>query len=514
MGLEMQAARAIALTFALKESEKAVFKAGWNWRERVDDFTLTHHDQLQRETSRQFDLFASAIRGNSSKELGHRFVHHAPTHESSYVVFSDHHWADASNRQSFFTACGNRELYVEVIRRYFEAGFTLIENGDVEELIIFEPTKGEFESRMGMSDQQLRARRLECRYRQLERILNDRMNKPLYAILRDFYVAGRYFKVAGNHDYDLQEEVLLEALRRVFPKMAAPYDLVLLETDGRVDYAIMHGHQFDTSTNPKYASAVGETISESMSWAFQGPDRTWRWRDQTNRWANGELPFNNLLVSDDYKWQHEGILGGLLKLARTAAAGAGALIRNLHDEDAWELLFKHNIAWEYFEHNDPQAAIDKEVKTGDDFFKFRHMDEFFIKKKLEQCFDETHRPRLVLGHSHEVRFEPAYLSDNIRKPGMWTFPWYYNTGAAGRFENLIWGLEIVAGTPQLVGWSRTKPRNGRIQRHVFSPNVDEAIGVLTASRGHTPIPEPKRRSAIGARSRPATFPRAPGGKQA
>ena len=32
---------------------------------------------------------------------------------------------------------------------------------------------------------------------------------------------------------------------------------------------------------------------------------------------------------------------------------------------------------------------------------------------------------------------------------------YYNSGATGRFENLIWAMEIVEGIPQVIGWHIT-----------------------------------------------------------
>lgn len=51
---------------------------------------------------------------------------------------------------------------------------------------------------------------------------------------------------------------------------------------------------------------------------------------------------------------------------------------------------------------------------------------------------------------------------------------YFNTGSAGRFENLVWGLEIVGGQPTLVGWThRDGPGLGPLERHLFQASGDQ-----------------------------------------
>ena len=54
-------------------------------------------------------------------------------------IFSDHHMGFDGSRHDFFRDSGNSELYAEALTAYADAGFTLVENGDVEELVIHEP---------------------------------------------------------------------------------------------------------------------------------------------------------------------------------------------------------------------------------------------------------------------------------------------------------------------------------------------------------------------------------------
>jgi hypothetical protein len=92
-----------------------------------------------------------------------------------------------------------------------------------------------------------------------------------------------------------------------------------------------------------------------------------------------------------------------------------------------------------------------EVWTGQEFFKFRHTDEPVITSLLKQRFkNQKQQPTLVLGHTHEVRLNSVDKSGNVESK-------YLNSGTAGRFQNLIWALEIDNGTPRIVSWHFPEP---------------------------------------------------------
>ena len=110
-----------------------------------------------------------------------------------------------------------------------------------------------------------------------------------------------------------------------------------------------------------------------------------------------------------------------------------------------------------------------EVISGDEFVKFRHTDEILLRNKLDLMFDGR-PPVLVLGHTHEVRKNAV---DEAGRP----FHFYANSGAVGRFEKLIWALEIVNGESRVVAWTGTP-----VRRLVFEVAGDVLRRMPTAPR--------------------------------
>ena len=492
-------ARSIAQQFSLAPdgSEDTTFDLGWKLKSYASDFAKDNVDETQEQVGRGFDDFAAAVRGERmSGRLGHAELTRLPV-KGRYVVFSDHHITHTGNRQNFMQTSGNLDLYRDVLEEYLDADFTLIEAGDVEDLVIFDPSEAELRQRLAILDDgngdvaswdTLDRRRLERRLAELRLIVNDSGNAEYYAMLRKFCDGGRLVRVTGNHDYNLQREEFLAVLRRKLPGRAIPSDYVFLTDDTAalgedVRFAILHGHQFDTSCLPTYAPKLGELFSESLAWSYQGGDRTWKWRGDGasgRDWVEGK-GFNNNLVTDD----PGSVWGG------TAGAAIGAFMGNLHSKDAWEQLFGHLIAWEYFQNTDPQKAVEEEVRTGEAFFKYRHLNEEFIRRRLMDDFpDASVRPKLLLGHTHEVRHRSAYRGDDIT--GTYpSFQHYLNCGAAGRFENLLWAVEIVDGVESVISWSRRAVNAGGPERRVYTPIEIPMIGsVLHASNAPLELPRP------------------------
>ena len=101
------------------------------------------------------------------------------------MIFSDHHMTHRRHRHDYFFKF-NFRLYGEMLRHYGDHGFALVENGDVEEVLIFEPTPNETKRRRALVKKpwvlddigeidwgELAGRRIEARRKQLENILND-----------------------------------------------------------------------------------------------------------------------------------------------------------------------------------------------------------------------------------------------------------------------------------------------------------------------------------------------------
>jgi hypothetical protein len=460
-------AKKVAEKYSL-QSDAACFNELWELKKKSDEFEKEHHAAIEREVRDNLAALGSVGSTPATTRPGFALCTRVPMAGRKFVIFSDHHMAWDASRQNWFVNCGNRDLYREVLDQYFDAGYTLIENGDVEELVIFEPHLDDVKARAKMTWAELDAHRETKRLAQLGRVLDD--NRALYEQIREtFHAEGRYFRTAGNHDLDLQKPEFLALFRKqAYPGAPAPADVLLREQESggkkTVKYLIAHGHQFDKACTPRYGARLGETISECLAWAYQGPDRRWRWEDETKEWATGKKAFANRLVADDYKYEDS--------FWNDAWFGAGAVLSTLDDPNGWEYLFKHNVAWEYFESDNPQRAISSEVKTGDEWFKYRHMDERAIRDALVKYYpDAAKRPSLVLGHSHEPRF----MSDG--------FASYLNAATAGRFHNLIWALEIDrSGVPTMVSWSRPAPKEGLPVRRTYARDGNSLRASATTTR--------------------------------
>ena len=333
-------------------------------------------------------------------------------------------------------------------------------------------------------------------------------HKALYEqINRQFVEPGRYVRLAGNHDQDNQDPRFLDVLRVEYPNLEQVYDFLILEPTGAdgPTFVVGHGHHFDKVSTPKYSRRLGETLSECLGWAYEGADRVWRWDrlDGVQGWANGEEAFFNTLVTDDpdpHKFTfHEALEAGFAMWLATLSRDlwwltgvidpldmAANLASVVSDPAFWEETYGYNIAWEYFRNSDPGEAILNEVFCGRRWIKARHLDEVFINQYLETLLGSK-APYLVLGHSHEPRHR-AVTSHGDGTTGI--AEQYLNCGAAGRFENLIWCVEIIDGVPQVVAWHRPKgPMSGTTpERRTYTPDVAKPIGLLIPSDQHVPLP--------------------------
>ncbi len=135
------------------------------------------------------------------------------------VVFSDLHVGNRRRGDDFLK---NAELFMDVLEQHYLAqGYTLILNGDIEELLRF--SLGEIEARW----------------------------PDLYALFGRFYDAKRLYKVVGNHDIALPlykeysfSEILIDAL-----KLRHKRDVLFL----------FHGHQA-SSFQTRFSVLVGLTL--------------------------------------------------------------------------------------------------------------------------------------------------------------------------------------------------------------------------------------------------------------
>jgi len=453
--MKKQLIQATAKAFALAHGEDDLFDATWDLYRRVAE-PHSPRERAQKAASEAlavtlgYEGLKAAVEGTPTRQRGHRRIKRAPV-AARYVVFSDHHLTHDGHRHDFFRSSGNLALYVALLQAYRDRGYTVIEDGDVEDLVVFDPAleRAEVNARRSVSLRELRTRRLATRLAQLDRTLTCPGNQPLIRMWRELAAEGRLLRVSGNHDYDLQRPAFWKRVSAELPGLERPFDYVLLDDAARQPKIVVaHGHQFDPNTAPPLAPRYGETISECLGAWFQGPDRHWSAQlpaDGPAAWGGGARPFRNNLVNTKVGTDH---------------GWAGV----------FEEVFQRNIAWEYFEHGALQAIL-SEVATGERFFKFRHLDEERLRDALIDAFpDPTTRPILVLGHSHEPRLRARHAGTGE------AFPHYVNTASAGLFQNLIWGVELNAGEPRVVSWRRDE--HARIERRTWRDANDGENGWL------------------------------------
>lgn len=336
-----------------------------------------------------------------------------------YVVFSDHHflWADAQH--DYFTHWNNRAMYEHLLGWYGGMGFTLVDAGDVEDLIVKPPGWGaliedQFFDLLGL----LTGGWLKRRHLIKEREQRYRGILANYAGVHSkigawFHRHGRFVKLAGNHDTDLRDPAIQPLFQGAYgPPAAGMTELLFIShvdwqglPTGDFRAFVAHGHQLDAWTNDSAGPGCGEAFTESLGWFGGGADRVWtepQWRAQTED------------------------LGG----------------------------------WENFLVRAPSMA-------PGDHAKIRHMGELPIYKAMSDHFagvPAQQQPYLVLGHTHEPRQAPWISTDADGA----TWDRYLNTGSAGRYQDLIWCVEIhPGGQAVLVAW--TFGAGGFPMRHTMVP---------------------------------------------
>ncbi len=444
---------------------------------RIKDLEFKIQDPLQSRLKPRIKInlpFLNRIRNFTRSFIAPKFN----TPPSKFVIFSDHHMTGKNHRNNYFGK--NKGLYKEILSYYSDNGYALIENGDVEEYVIFEPTIKIANGYNNLIDKSggifgtdrdighvdwgaLQQKRTENRIEILTKIISD--NQDLYDLIENKFIKNGkpyYTKITGNHD-PFAEQVLIDLLPEGFSNNLC--DALKLTVKGadsgaKLRYFVTHGHQFDASTQPLYAYALGEVFSETLGWTIQGADRIWD-SDKTDQWRNSSLSstFRNVLA--------------------TAMAEPDFGLNGGDELVAWfieDLMQGHEIAWEYFDSPTHALAFQTEVMTGDEYFKVRHLSETNLIDRMESLYARTdikdwrQKPKLIIGHTHEPR-----IQSRIKESANDIAIHYLNSGSAGRFENLIWGIELVNGSEKLISWTK---EGNTIMRNQWNPTASGMLNKM------------------------------------
>ncbi len=176
-----------------------------------------------------------------------------PSENQKYFIFSDIHRDAQSDSQPPFQFgsidhfMSNAELYLEILNYLADQGYTIIENGDCEELWFYRDFP--FDPK-----------------RKLDEIVNQ-THSAIYNKLRDLHQEGRYFRTFGNHDSYLRNPDVFAILEQHMDPNGnskfSIFDFIIIESvktmhdipfhfglnsDPNVEtmpFVITHGHQWD-----------------------------------------------------------------------------------------------------------------------------------------------------------------------------------------------------------------------------------------------------------------------------
>lgn len=407
------------------------------------------------------------------------------TEFTHYVILSDQHFTNLPNSRARLNYAkeDNLDLYLRVLDHYAdEPQWCLVENGDIEECVIFETSADDAVARkdkrkempIDFSDPDWEPF-LRHRYDQRKIALDNVFSgfEAYYRKIKTRFIedGDRYVRLTGNHDTYSDTAFEGELLTMIERELEGyPIHDILRIGDGeRVSHIVMHGHQFDSVSlqhgEVNYALSCGEVFSESTAWTNEGPDRYWD-AHASSGWIHDEQVFLNALARETPGRASLPNIARFILGMLIGALPSGSNGRNLAKPSV-EKVMKHEIAWEYFDHEDPIHALGLEVLTGEDVFKFRHLSEIELTKMYDEYYANLNwseedvqwpAPMLILGHTHEPRHN-AVDPDNV------AWPAYMNSGSAGRFHNLIWCVEITPAGEQIVSWSQV---GRRLQRTTWS----------------------------------------------
>jgi len=360
----------------------------------VDDFLVAGIFGIACLLSGQDEKEYNVIEGLfrlDEEVLSRRKVAFLPS-KANYVLFSDHHMFLAGDPLDRFRQLGNHELYSFLLASYGSAGYTLIENGDVEDLWMREVTLGgalfdEATDILGwpfgvMLEEDYEDNRIRS---QAVRIFAN--NADIYQIIRNlFHDTGHYVRLVGNHDDYWRDGNYLPALQMIYPGLEVQ-DYVFMGNYGNdrrahdgnsPELIIAHGHQWDAWNNA-ICRAAGEALTE-------------------------------------------------------VASGIPSLAASFKERAEWEEKLS-------------SSGFDNELSDS-----WTGVDEVEFYETIEKSFsNHPYVPDFILGHTHHALKDPQIPGWMYRHE--WNFAEYTNSGTTGRWEQFIWGVTIEEGSIALRGWT-------------------------------------------------------------
>jgi hypothetical protein len=275
-------AKAVSEKFDMAKSLDAAFDDLWVFASGARNYEKDQATGIEKDLTDAY-RYAAELAYGMDVYLD-TFRRATPRVDENVVIFSDFHMTAFQSLPDYFQEF-NYELYQEVLDFYAKTDFCLIENGDVEDCLVFEPDTAEAQNRRNAApkgafgDVQYPidigdpkwSDFLTLRYDKRKDLQDAIIGRfpEYYKRVQKFVSRGKYVRLAGNHDTYLQdpwEDLLRKRIRdELDPKGTYRfdvYDAVQLKRGDDIRYLITHGHQFDDACMQHgtiaYAKSLGE----------------------------------------------------------------------------------------------------------------------------------------------------------------------------------------------------------------------------------------------------------------
>ena len=353
-----------------------------------------------------------------------------------YMIFSDIHREppqDVAFRVSHFS--DNQELYLRALDWCDENGYTVVENGDCEELW-YVPT-------FKPGDRQPLLDRLKD-------IVE--LHQPVYAKLSALTRGNRYFRSIGNHDSYLWERNDIREWRRNNPGFPHIYGGFLIagckpmddfwppvhlgldpdDYHDLTDMVILHGHQFDFWNCDEH-NRLGKFITNAVAIPTDALDNVIYDFRGIDRMGHPVVEFWDLLapITPWNNWPPEDVAREWAEALEYRPLGA-----NITQDG---ITFSETFA----------SVIGILLRTGPvSLSSFRPI----------LCIGHTHNPQSRPWIPYLERFNPfrtqRILGQQVFENAFWIKTRYLNSGTVGWWQHVIWAIEVTEeGQPRLVYWS-------------------------------------------------------------
>lgn len=406
-----------------------------------------------RQSDRTLDILELPAPGSEVGPAGHR-------RRAKYMVFSDiHRDAPGDVLDHRFFDCGNfaknADLYLRALRYCDANGYTVIENGDCEELW-FKPHL--------FDDPQARS----------SDILH--FHADIFAMLKVLHDKGQYFRTRGNHDnwwvLDPAHQAELKQLFgpgfKIFDALVIP-DVLTMETD----YVELLQAYSNASTDDDRWRALIDAIPVGLS-----PDR---YREklplfilhghQVDFWNCDEHHFLGLIITNAVGVPADGVdaLPYFLKGLDLAGNPVHKFTDMLAPHAPWGNWPPEDVARRWARQIEFMPETERRLLDDCSFSETLAASLSLVlgyqnSGPLGVCGKPGPQVQILTGHTHNIQSRPYLnlpdwplgpLPDKAEQAIKLCKAPYFNSGTCGWWEGVLWGIEITyIGQPRASYWDR------------------------------------------------------------